>query len=261
MYMNWKHGRQPTPPPLPKYDPDEDLPAWTWSRMRCNLPVDKGDKPWTRIGEAPKSDDDPDWRGVIKSQIIEIPLPEPYKFGRYNDPRYFWFDTPDYADPFKKLWFACRESFRYGLVAGCVVGMFKGSPRDMKSILNLFHRVSVPWFIAGMAGAATIIVVANLRDKKDDYYNYVAGGLVMGVIFGRNHYIHWVRGTILSVAGLTTCKYYAETNGVLGLRFPHPMQRGIVSGGIADRGIKSGDLTFGIKSSWGDPGRDTRKSY
>lgn len=255
-------GYRPPPPELPKYDPKEEAPKWSWSRLWWGSPVERGEKPWTEIGTQPKSPDDPDWRGVIRNNVIEYKMPDTYTYGNYTDPKYFWFDTPDYADPFKKLGY----SFKFFTMTGLLVSSLKGVAYSwdftVANNLKLATTIVIPWVIAGMVGSTTAVCLANLRGKKDDVYNYLAAGFVMGCVLGRRNHISFFRWvSILTPCGYVV-KYNAETNGMLAPKINPRLQRNPITGSDGDHGISSGDLRpFGFRGRYPDPGRDVRTPY
>lgn len=253
-------GKQPPPPELPKYDINEEAPKWSWSRLWWGLPVERK-KPWTEIGTQPKSPDDPDWRGVIRNNVIEYKMPEPYTYGKSIDPKYFWFDTPDYADPFKKLGYSFRFFTMTGLIASCFMGILNSWKFTVANNLVLARTIVIPWFIAGMAGSTTVLCLANMRGKKDDVYNYIAGGFLMGTILGRKNHASFFRSVCIMTPSGFVVKYNAETNGHL-IPFLSPrIQRNPITGSDGDHGVASGDLRFGFSGRHPDPGRDVRTSY
>lgn len=254
-------GYRPNPPPLPQIDPDDPAPRWDWSRVRYNLPVDKGPKPWPKVGDQPASPDDPDWRGVVRNNVIELPLPEPEELGKPIPPRYMWFDTPDWADPFKKMGSAARFFFLTGGVVASACGAWQGHPFTLPKILMLTRKYMVPTFLAGMLGAGTVITVANLRGKADDMYNYTAGGFVITCIAGRKNYRDFVQGFCTIIPAGLLLKYCAEENIMLIPRWNFRRLTHSIGGQSGDDGFRSGDLRFGLRSNWGDPGRDVRKPY
>ena len=253
-------GYRPPPPTLPKYDPNEDAPKWDWTRLRWRLTPVAQEHKWPRVGDLPAADDLPDWRGVVKNNVIELPMPGKYPFGPPTDPNYFWFDTPDYADPFKKLWYSTKFFFKVGLLALSTYGLLENKKFSWKYHWSLTSRVFVPVFVGGMTASLTVLTVSNLRGKKDDYYNYVAGGLVAACVVGRRHYLSWVRHTVMWTPLAVYTKHMAETNDYL-LPVINPRQRNFgLSGMSTEQGIRSGDLRcFAPKgNNTGDPGRDVR---
>lgn len=257
----WYLGEHvPPPPELPKYDKNEEPPKWNWTRMSYNLPVER-DQPWTEIGTQPDSPDKPDWRGVIRNKVIEYEMPEEYKFGQHQDKRYFWFDTPDYADPFKKLGYGLKFFFATGGAFACVVAMNRGYNVTLANNMKLMKEFVFPWMAAGMAGSLTVLCLANLRNKKDDVYNYVAAGFVMSSILGRKNHVKWFQWTMVLPAAAATVKYNAETNGILIPKWNPRIATYGLTGFDAEHGIASGDLRFGMRFRNPDPGRDVRTPY
>lgn len=259
MFNDPKPGQIPPAPPREPLKPDPSKSVWDLSRLKWgNHPVDKTG--WTPIGTQPESDDQPDWRGVVKKNIIACDPPEPYKFGPKNDPKYFWFDTPDYADPFKKLWYAFRWFTYTGLIIHSVAGALRCYSFNVPNNLFLFKKYTWPWILAGMAASTTAVTVANLRGKKDDLYNYAAAGAVMGSIIGRENHLKWFRWTLVSIPLVMAVKYNAEINGKLFPVFDPRMITTSITGSDAEHGFFSGDLRFGFRgTNSGDPGRDVRK--
>lgn len=258
-WLRPKPGSIPEPPPRDEVLPDPENSVWNIDRLKWgNGPVDRTG--WTPIGTQPKSDDEPDWRGVVKKNIIVMDPPEQYKFGQPLDPKYFWFDTPDYADPFKKMWYSFKFFIRTGIAIQCVMGIVQGRKFTMQNNLTLLRKYTWPWMLAGMAASTTVVVLANLRDKKDDLYNYTAAGIVFGSIIGRSHHTRWLQAVVTFTPIVVAVKYNAEINGKLfPLLSPRLMQTSM-TGSDAEHGFKSGDLRFGWRSNnTGDPGRDVRK--
>lgn len=254
-------GNVPPPPPLPKYDPKEEAPKWNWSRLRFGLPVDKGPKEFTPVGTQPENPDDPDWRGVIRNNVIEYEMPEPYNLGKYNPDHYFWFDTPDYADPFKKLWYSAKWFLWSGTITAALRGALECRKCTWSNNKFLLGKVVLPWFTAGMAASVTVLVVANLRGKKDDIYNYVPAGAAMAAVMGFNDHARLFRWTVMSIPAAIACKHIAETNGILVPIMNQRLKNWSLSGNDTQHGFWSGDFRFGLKSTWDDPGRDLRKPY
>lgn len=250
----------PPPPALPKYDPNEDAPRWTLSRLRYNLPVERT-KPWTHIGTVPESPDDPDWRGVIRSNVIEYPVPDGYKFGKKLDPNYFWFDTPDYADPFKKLGFAVKWFLWSGAFAGVGIACLEHRKFNMENHMHIAKRYVIPWFLAGMIGSTAVVCLANLRGKKDDVYNYLAAGFLMGSFMGRQDHLRFTRCVCVLTPLAYAVKYNAETNGKLWPVWDPRVQNQSITGLDGEHGLLSGDFRFGIRTRNQDPGRDVRTPY
>lgn len=249
----------PPPPPLPKYEPDKECPGWSLRRMKSGLPVDKP-FPWPKIGDQPTDDDSPDWRGVIKNKIDVYPLPEAYKFGTYNDPRYFWFDTPDYADPFKKLWYAGR----FSLLTGTFIALARAAFMDQASFtlannLRYTRMIILPTMAMGLCGSAAVIICANLRGKKDDMINYAVGGFVAGSILGRRHYTSWFWSVCVVTPLAMVPKYNAEVNGHIALVPNRRKAKLTLSGLPGTNGIASGDHRLGYRVDYGDPGRQQRR--
>lgn len=250
----------PKPPPLPKYDPNEEAPMWNRERSRFGIKVDTSS--WPRIGDVPTEDDKPDWRGVVKKNINVIPMPDVYKMSRYNDRNYFWFDTPDYADPFKKLWYATKWFGQFGLALACFkAGLVDRAPFTTANNLYYLRTFWAPWFAATMAGSAAVITLANLRGKKDDCYNYAVGGFITASLLGRKHYTTWFWSVCAFTPIPVYLKYAAETNGHVAMLQNFRIQNYSMSGNSADHGVESGDLRLGLRLSHGDPGRGTRKLY
>lgn len=252
----------PPPPPLPEYDPKVEAPKWDWYRVWFHFPkAEKDPDRPTRAGQAAVSDDKPDWRGVIKKNVIPLPTPEPYKFGRPVRPHYFYFDTPDYADPFKKLWYAFKWFAATGGIMCCSWAILQSRKFDLANHRWLFANIWWPWFTGGMIFSTTAITTANLRGNKDDMYNYLVGGLVTGAVNGRRSYIHHLRHTALWVPLGLYAKYNAETNGNMAmLKNPHFQSHGM-SGLSAEGGFFTGDLRIFPNKSHpnGDPGRDVKR--
>lgn len=262
IYKKNNKGVIPPPPPLPKYDPKEEAPMWSWTRTRWGLPVEKP-KPWTKVGVRPESDDDPDWRGVIRNKVIEYPMPDAYNLKDFKDkPTYFFFDTPDYADPFKKLAFSSKYFLKSGLIIGMFIWILRGRPQNLSSTLWMLNKITIPWFGAGMAASATVVTVSNLRGKKDDYWNYTAAGAVAGTILGRKNCLHWIRGTFLCIPTAIILKHAAEKNLSLWPQVNYHYKSFGLGGQNAENGFVSGDLRFGLRMrNYGDPGRDVRKTW
>lgn len=252
-------GARPPPPPLPKYDPAEEAPKWDWTRLKWGLPpIDKQGQVWPRAGHTPESDDEPDWRGVIRKNIIVHPLPEPYKYGQPLHEHYFWFDTPDYADPFKKLWYSFKWFSATGLAWAAGYGSLFSKTFSLSEHLRLIKLVTVPWFLGGMAASLTVLTVSNIRNKKDDLYNYAIAAMVAACVTGRKNHVAYFQHNVLWMPPALYVKYNAETNGHL-VPFRHNwgMGQSPLSGYSADHGIMSGDFR-GIKGNHGDPGRGVR---
>lgn len=240
---------------------DDERGKWSWARMKWNKPVDKGPKEFTKVGTQPESPDDPDWRGIIKNKVIEYPVPEAYKFGQPVDHKYFWFDTPDYADPFKKLWYSSKFFCYTGLFGLCARGIMESRRFTFANNADLSKKILIPWLIGGVAASATVILVANLRGKKDDYYNYAIAGAVLGSILGRENHVKWFRWMCLSVPAAIIVKHNAEINGFLLPAINWRRIRYSLSGNDTEHGVASGDLRFGFRGNHDDPGRDLRKTY
>ena len=245
----------PKPPKLPDYDPEEESPKWNWRRLRFGYTKTEGKEEWTAIGDVPKDPNKPDWRGVVRNNIIEIPPPGKYEFGQPQVPRYFWFDTPDYADPFKKLWYSFKFFTLVGIgycgFAGCALG---AEHKDLRFVLSRTFR---PFFLGGMTTSLAVLTIANLRGKKDDYWNYAIGGFVTACTFGHNNHYKWTRNLLFWIPAAVAMKYNAETNGVLWIRSNPRLRYFGLSGQSAEHGPASGDFRL-HQPNEGDPGRGLR---
>lgn len=252
----------PPPPPLPKYDPNEEAPMWSYHRSKWSLPVEKPVQ-WTKIGVKPESDDKPDWRGIIRSKVTEYPMPEPYNLDDFKDkPAYYFFDTPDYADPFKKLAWSSKFFLKTGALLGCVIALIQGRHFTLGTNIWMATKVIIPWWSAGMASSATVVTVANLRGKKDDYWNYAAAGQAAAMVYGRKCVLHWIRATALCMPAALAMKWVAEENMSIFPQFNYRNRSWGLSGMSNERGIVTGDLRFGFRArNYGDPGRDVRKTW
>lgn len=245
------------PPPLPKYDPKEEEPKWWWGRMMFGAPMDRTG--WTKIGDQPAGDDKPDWRGVVKNNVIPLPDPGPYPYGQPNDPRYYFFDTPDYADPFKKLSFANRIFLQAGTFWAICTAVTLRYPFDLEHHILLIRKWVIPIYLSGMAASAAAIAVANLRGNKDDQWNWLAAGIAAGTVFGHKNHVRWFRAQVFCIPLALVIKRLNEENSVIA---PTPNFRApfyYLSGAPADNGWRSGDLRFGISGRIEDPGRDQRR--
>lgn len=233
---------------------------WDWKRLWQGLTPVEGREHWPKVGDVPKEDDKPDWRGVIRNNVIELPAPGKYEFGLPQDPKYFWFDTPDYADPFKKLWYSFKFFTVTALASHNIFGIVENRPFTVKDNLSLFKRFFVPWWVGGMTASLFVITIANLRDRKDDYYNYLAAGFLAGSVVGRRNYIKWFRSVLVWTPLTVLVKHNAEINGILVPRGPNYRARNItLSGQSTEHGFWSGDLRLGLRTTPGDPGRDVRR--
>uniref|UniRef100_A0A6G1SHZ0 Complex I-B14.7 n=1 Tax=Aceria tosichella TaxID=561515 RepID=A0A6G1SHZ0_9ACAR len=251
-------GPIPPPPPRPEYDPEVEPPKWNWSRLRWGYlkPEVHPDKP-LRGGQA-ESDDKPDWRGVIKNNVIPLEPAKAYDFGQPEYNNYYFFDTPDYADPFKKLWYSFKFFFKTGLVLGCTVAIMGNKPFSWKTNRYLWNSWTGPWIAGGMTASMTTITVANLRGKKDDQWNYAAGALAAACVTGRANYIKHMNHTVYWMLAAITTKYANEQNMVMVPVLDQGARHLDIQANSAENGIMSGNLHF-IKGSYGDPGRDARR--
>lgn len=260
-------GVHPPPPKLPEYNVEDEAPKYDPERVLKGWAVDKGDEPWTLIGTQPKSDDQRDWRGVKRSEVIEHPMPGPHTYGRYEYPHYYWFDTPDYADPFKKLGFAAKYFTHGAILLSSAYGLLNGyriTPKDLPIVAT---KVFIPAWMAGMSAALTVVTVANLRGKKDDAWNYFAGSLVAGSIIGRRSYMSHVR-SYLWIIPLGYVLKYVHEDRVHQYSFdprtfanPRNLYKGWDHGGNAAHGFFSGDLRFTSSVVTPEPGRDFRRTF
>lgn len=252
------YAKAPKPPELPKYDPKEEEPKWSLGRLVHNVDIERP-VPWPKVGDQPVDDEHPDWRGVIKKNVIPLQTDE-YKLGKSIDKSYFFFDTPDYADPFKKLWSSFKILGKYSVGAGVVYAIFQQLEYNLASHIFLAKRVVLPIFISGMATSLVVITVANLRGNKDDYYNYVIGGLAGAASIANGNYMRFNRAAIALVPIATGIKYINENNDHLVPQFMRRVHGGPLSGLPADDGtVSSGDLRFGVRFRIDDPGRDIRR--
>lgn len=250
----------PPPPPLPKYNIEEEASKWNFSRLRFNLPVTR-DKPWSPVGTQPASSDDPDWRGVIRNKVNELPMPEPYKYGRAIQNHYFWFDTPDYADPFKKLWYSTKVFSKAGVIVGCSCAIIVNM-NTVESGKWAFNRFFLPIVTGGLVASACVITLANLRGKKDDIYNYIPAGILGGAIAGRRSWQIGFASMLLGGIMGAVVKYNAEINGQLYPLINHRLTAWGISGQSANNGPFTGDLRFGYRGNHGeDTGRDVRRVW
>lgn len=252
----------PPPPPLPKYDKSQEEPKWSMSRLLFGFPPEKPEIPYAKLGETPK-EGQADWRGVLKENVREWPMPEIYKnLGRKYDPKYYFFDTPDYADPFKKLAWASRIFLAGGVFLGSVWhGLYLGEKMTLPSFTRMMSKIALPCFFAGVAGSLTVSTVSNLRGKKDDYINYIAAGLVFSSIIGRKDHLCFFGSAVFYTPLAYMFKYVNENNIQFIPRVNWGGSNSPLSGYSADNGIASGDLRLGFRSTYGDPGRDVRKTF
>lgn len=210
------------------------------------------------VGNLPKDDDQPDWRGIKRKDVIELPMPPPDTNYRQLD-HYFWFDTPDYADPFKKLGYVMRWNLSWGFIGYGLYGLLsKGSYKfDVPTHARILRKFYIPFCVANLACGSTIIILSNLRGKKDDLWNYVAGGLVGCSILGRNSYVTLTNNLISYLPLIVYTKYNAEINGCL---LPVENVRTLYNHNIdmrAKGGFPTGNFMFGT-NVYPDPGRDLR---
>lgn len=254
-------GYRPPPPPLPKYNPKDEAPKWDVTRVFNSLPVDKGPTPWPRVGGVPESSKDPDWRGVIRDNVIALPPPEPYTFGAYESRKYNWFDTPDYADPIKKMADALKWFTQTGLMLCCSCGFYHQLTPNIPNSFKLLKRYFVPYVLAGMLGSASVIVLANLRGRVDDKKNYAVGGLVFSSIVGRKQHRDFFQSIVLFIPAAIGLKYASENNMIILPKFNQRAANYGIGGMPGDRGFWSGDLRLGLEHNYGDPGRDVRTPY
>lgn len=253
----------PRPPPLPKYDPTIDKPRYTY--MSATYPYNSPKyttKPaaWTEIGVVPESDDMPDWRGVVRSKVNALPVLEEEKM-RKDPSRYFWFDTPDYADPFKKLGYLLKFSAALGFAGSSTVHYFsKYEKMTIAKFCQLAGAFALPCIFTCMATGVTIVTVANLRGKKDDMWNYFFGSFVGCLILGsyyKNHIIGF-RGAFTYIPLVLYLKYNAETNGLLLGKINFRRFYNNTMRPTGEDGIWSGDLQF-FKYR-GEYGRDVERT-
>lgn len=246
----------PPPPELPAYDINQEAPKWDRQRLWIGYPAPVVDPSWPRVGLTPKEDDKPDWRGILRKNVQPMKPPEKYSFGKPQPTTYWWFDTPDYADPFKKLWYSFKFFTHTGIIISSAVGVMRCLPMTVDSCLTLFRNHFGPWMLGGMTASFSVLMLANLRGKKDDYWNYVAAGLIAAATTGRRDYIAFWRHSLLIVPTSVCCKYSAENNLVVA-----PVSDGLVktiflSGNSTEDGFWSGDLRLGIRGKYAtDPGR------
>lgn len=252
-------GPYPPPPPLPKYDPSQEALKWDWYRIIWHFPkFEKHPDLPQRRGGLPESDDKPDWRGVIKNNVIPLPKVEPYKYGRPQDPNYWFFDTPDYADPFKKLWYSFKWFTHSGAIIAAFFGIITGKTTKFKDLKYMATRYTLPWLCGGMVFSTAAITLANLRGNKDDLYNYFIAGLVTGAATGHKNYLVHIRHTFFWCSAGMLVKYKAETNGDLSLYASPRAQHWGLAGQSAEGGLLTGNLQFYKCHPEGDPGRDTK---
>lgn len=247
---------------LPKYDPsdpNEEPSKWTFSRLARSVTVERP-VPWTKTGDQPVDDEHPDWRGVIKKNVIPMPPPGDYKFGPPLSPKYYFFDTPDYADPFKKLWWSISHSAQAGALAAPAYAIFTNMPFGLQEGLTLTRKIFLPVFIAGVATTTAVTTIANLRGNKDDYYNWLMGGLVGAASVGYKDYMRFNKAALLIVPLAFTAKYINEHNEHMIPQTNPRIQATPLSGIPADDGtMASGDFRMGIRYRIDDPGRDVRR--
>lgn len=207
--------------------------------------VDKADvEPWTRIGVQPKNDDERDWRGVRRKDIQILPMPEelkaldqPYKRG------YHLFDTPDYTDPFAKLWWTLKYSFlgSVALYTGAV-GTGIVYTRNTPKFVAKYTLYSVG---ACMITASSAILISQLRGKKDDWINWSSGAFMAALWMGNIH--GWPTWWKVCIYGMPAAAVIKNTK--LDLLHKKDLSKYRVTGiygSSADQGWKSGDFRFGI---------------
>ena len=249
----------PPPPELPKYDPSIEAPKWDWYRLWYSTDYLEPDPNIPKTGGQPASDEQPDWRGVIKKNVIPLPPPERYDFGNYVSKSYYWFDTPDWADPFKKLKFATIFFLKYGLAATGIYGGIVFQDFSAENTRHLIRKPFARFFLGGITASLAVVTIANLRGNKDDYWNYVLGGFVAGSVVGRSHPLSFVRQVAMWVPAAVVVKYVNETNAklipILDFRVRNA---GPILGSAGEYGFKSGDWRPNILTSPYDSRRDAR---
>lgn len=257
--FNPKMGPIPDPPPMPKYDPEEEAPMWDWHHLYEKVTKMPGSDLWPKVGGVPKDDDKPDWRGVIKSNVDVWPNPGGYNYGQQQPP-YMWFDTPDYADPFKKLWWSFKNSLKAGVFLWTLDCALTEAPFNWAGQQRLMARCILPVFAVGMVGSLTVLTVANLRGCVDDYWNYGIASVITALFMGRNNFHRGFRYMVVLPIMAITAKHVAENNLMLVPMFNYRSISHGVSGMSTEYGPKSGDFRFGI-TTFGKPdrvGRDVR---
>lgn len=246
----------PPPPPSPYkvIDPNENVPKWDVSRVVFGLPHNT--EGFTKLGQQPASDDHPDWRGIVKNKSIIMDTPKLERLGQPRDPKYFYFDTPDYADPFKKIWWSFKMSLGVGASLAGIAGAYMQPGFTIASHFYLFRRFALPTLIAGTVAGTAVPVLALLRGKKDDRYNYFFGALAGTASVAYDCHARFARTALFWVPVMVLTKWSVENNGhltpMINLRYGNYSNYG----SSADHGFFSGDLRFGVRSSHGDPGRD-----
>lgn len=249
----------PVPPskPLPEYDHEKEPSKWDWRRLRWGYIKPEIHPDLPRRGGQAESDDKPDWRGVIKNNVIPLEPAKAYDFGQPEYKGYYYFDTPDYADPFKKLWYSFKFFVKTGLVIGCTIAIMTNRPMSWQTNRYLWNCWTGPWIAGGMTASTTAITVANLRGKKDDQWNYVAGGLLAACVTGRSYWVKHMNHSVYWVVGAIATKYGNEQNMAL-VPIMDPSVRHLDIQANSAEGIMSGNIQL-LHGTYGDHGRDTRR--
>lgn len=265
IYPNWFFTggtvKVPPPPELPKYDVTQEAPKWNWSKLWYSIDLIKQHPDKPKTGGQPMDEDKPDWRGIIRKNVIPLTPPERYNFGRYTPSGYFWFDTPDYADPFKKLRYAGYFFFKYGLLYTCSFAIFAGFSFNAKDLSYLIRRPLARFWLGGATASMAVITLANLRGNVDDHWNYALGGFLAGSVVGRKNHMAFLRQTFMWTIGSVAAKWNAETNGKLTAEFDfRAINHSMALGSAADYGFWSGDLRdkYYFRFYPEDPGRAQR---
>jgi hypothetical protein len=251
-------GAMPPPPPRLEYDPKVESPKWDWTRLTWGYTKPEKHPDTPRRGGKAESDDKPDWRGVIKNNVIPLEPAKAYDFGQPEYRKYYFFDTPDYADPFKKLWYSFKFFATTGIAIGCTVAIMGNKPFCWKTNRYLWNCWTGPWLAGGMTASAGVITVANLRGKKDDMWNYAAGAMAAAAVTGRSCYVKHMNHMIYWSIGALGVKYVNEQNLALIPVLDQGVRHIDIQANSAENGIMSGNLHF-IHGSYGDHGRDLRR--
>lgn len=243
----------PPPPPLPEYDHKKEAPKWDMYRVfhpHENAKLDPDTPPY--IGTQPASDDKPDWRGIIKNNVIPMAKPERYNFGYYQVSGYYWFDTPDWADPFKKLAFALKMNLKISLCASALYAFAYNVGSDRRSIAMVIRGPFQKLFLGSMTASLVVMSLANLRGQKDDMYNWAWAGLAAGSVAGRKNYVSFIRQVCAWTPGCLAVKYANETNmKIVPIRDPRDRNHGMYLAQSGEHGFFSGDFGNSLIARYG----------
>jgi len=165
---------------------------------------------------------------------------------------YYFYETPDYDNCVGKVWWATKFSGSLMSAVAVTDIIFMTRPRTWEYCSTRFFRFVYPFTASCALAASVSCTVANLRGKKDDCYNHIAGGLATTVIY-TGFLKNSGKGVALGVLSAFAYGMFKRCHQEQWMIWPDWVtNEGEVAG--MHGGENWGNLTF-PRLNWDDPGR------